>query len=47
MTGKEKCEYLKHLREQIAKDSGIEGFEFRGCDKTKVRCIGKKAFRKI
>ena len=32
MTGKEKCEYLKHLREQIAKDSRIEGFEFRGCD---------------
>lgn len=31
MTGKEKCATLKKLREKIAKDNGIAGFEYKEC----------------
>ena len=32
MTGKEKCYEMKRLREKIAKENDIPGFEFRECD---------------
>lgn len=31
MTGKEKCYEMKRMREKIAKDNDIEGFEFKEC----------------
>lgn len=31
MTGKEKCELLKRIREDIARKNGIEGYEFKPC----------------
>jgi hypothetical protein len=31
MTGKEQCDMLKRMREKIAKENGIEGFEYEKC----------------
>lgn len=39
MSGKEKCRKLKMMREAIAKENGIEGFEFKECD-FQGDCIG-------
>ena len=32
MTGKEKCEYFKKIREEIAKANDIPGFEYKDCN---------------
>lgn len=39
MSGKDKCRKLKLMREAIAKEHGIEGFEFKECD-FQGDCIG-------
>ena len=31
MTGKEQCDFLKRMREKIAKENGISGFEYQKC----------------
>ena len=31
MTGKEKCDLLKKMRAEIAKENGIKGFEYKEC----------------